>query len=77
MTLENRLVLKNTLMLLLLFSLMAAYAMPSLGVNFRSSPSRSVTDKNTLNAVLDILRENRTGLASAEEFKLAQVITGE
>ncbi|MBI5903080.1 MAG: lytic transglycosylase domain-containing protein [Deltaproteobacteria bacterium] len=69
--------MKNGLALLFLFSLMAAYAMPSLGVNFRSSSSRRASDKNTMNAVLDILRENRTGLASAEEFKLAQVITGE
>lgn len=77
MTLKNRFVLKNALALSLLFLPMAACALPSLGVNFRSRPSSMASDKNTINAVLDILRENRTGLASAEEFKLAQVITGE
>lgn len=77
MTLENRLILKNALALMLLFSLMAAYAMPSLGVNFLSRSSSRASEKNTMNAVLDILRENRTGLASAEERKLARVITGE
>lgn len=77
MTLKNGIILKNTSMFLLLLSLMAAYALPSFGVDFRNRSSRRASDRNTLNAVLDILRENRTGLASAEEFKLAQVITGE
>ncbi len=77
MTLKNRFVLKNGLALLFLFSLMAAYAMPSLGVNLWGKSSGMASDKDTMNAVLDILRENRTGLASAEELKLAQVITGE
>lgn len=77
MTLKNSFVLKNGLALLLLFSLMAVYALPSLGFNLRGKSSGMGSDKNTMNAVLDILRENRTGLASAEELKLAQVITGE
>jgi len=77
MTFKNMVFLKNVSVPLLLFAFTAACMLPSSGVDFWNRLSKNSSDKSASNAVLDILRENKTGLASMEEIRLAQVITGE
>lgn len=77
MTFKNRIFLKNASVPLLLLALTGMCMLPSSGVDLWNKLSKNPSGKSASSAVLDILRENKTGLASAEELRLAQVITGE
>lgn len=70
----NKINLKKVLGVLFLAFVIEAGVMPSFATRFVALLPSSEKDENMLGYVRNILSENRTGLGSIEELKLAEVI---